>query len=155
MKDAAPQILLDEEWRLVPPWEAATLATVVFSAKESLFKCLYPLILVFFEFQDACVESIVPASDVDGVLSIRLRQILGPEIGPDRAFIGRYAFQDGHVHTGIELGAEGGRDHQKPRDGERPERGVPRGQPGGVLAPQCTAVVGARGAHHRGAARVE
>jgi hypothetical protein len=24
-----------------------------------------------------------------------------------------------------------------------------------VLAPQCTAVVGARGAHHRGAARVE
>ena len=54
------QIAGGTEWRLaqdagLSPTEAFT---VVFSAKESLYKCVYPLSPVFFEFKDACLVEI-------------------------------------------------------------------------------------------------
>jgi enterobactin synthetase component D len=39
-------------------WPLPLLLTVVFSAKESLFKCLYPHVGRFFDFRDAAVHAI-------------------------------------------------------------------------------------------------
>ncbi len=41
-------------------WSLARLLTLVFSAKESIFKCLYPEVQRYFGFQDARVQAIDP-----------------------------------------------------------------------------------------------
>ncbi len=56
------------------------LATAVFSAKESLFKCLYPLVGVFFDYLDAEAASL---EVVDGRGTCRLS--LGRDLGVDFA----------------------------------------------------------------------
>jgi 4'-phosphopantetheinyl transferase EntD len=103
MKDAVPQILSQDEWRSMPRVGSTTFATIVFSAKESLFKCLYPIAREFFDFQDALVERVEPHCEVAGRFLIRLRRPLGREFGPDQVFQGRYALLGGHVHTGVEI----------------------------------------------------
>jgi enterobactin synthetase component D len=79
-----------------PPVE---LATLVFSAKECLYKCLYPLVRVFFEFTDAEVEWIAPS----GEFQVRLLRDLGSGFMRNSEFQGRYAVAEGHVHTALEL----------------------------------------------------
>jgi enterobactin synthetase component D len=77
----------------------AVLLTVVFSAKESLFKCLYRLVGRYFDFHDA---AIVDVSGGDRTFIAELRTELGGLAAGTRLG-GRFAVVDGLVHTGIIL----------------------------------------------------
>ena len=81
-------------------WDHPLLVTSVFSAKETIFKCLYPVIKRQFDFMDVEMTSI----DADnGTFSFSLNAELS-KIFPDAEnHIGRMAFSDGTVHTGLML----------------------------------------------------
>jgi enterobactin synthetase component D len=79
--------------------DQALLLTLVFSAKESLFKCLYPQVRRYFDFQDAAVVDVsAPAQ----TFAVELRTSMGGLLCGAR-LIGRFALIDGLVHTGIWL----------------------------------------------------
>jgi len=105
LREAAPIALDEHEWRLVRRGHEAEGATLVFSAKESLFKCVNPCIGVFFEFADARVERISAERDDAGSFELRLLRDLAPEFPLGRRFVGRYAIGRGHLHTAVELAA--------------------------------------------------
>jgi enterobactin synthetase component D len=77
----------------------AVVLTLVFSAKESLFKCLYPLVGRYFDFEDATV---VDVSEETSTFTTELRIPLGsfPAMARMR---GRFVVADGLVHTAITL----------------------------------------------------
>jgi len=79
------------------------LGTVAFSAKESLFKCLYPCARVFFDFEDAELEWIASECDARGTFGLRLRRSLGSEFPKDFRLSGRYSIELDHAHTAVEL----------------------------------------------------
>jgi enterobactin synthetase component D len=79
----------------------AMLLTLMFSAKESLFKCLYPLVGRYFDFRDATV---VDVSEGEHSFTVELRIPLGGLAAGTR-LAGRFAIADGLVHTGIVLRA--------------------------------------------------
>ncbi len=87
--------------RTDPPLSGAARATLCFSAKEALYKCLYPLVNQYFDFMDARVERIAP----DGALQVRLLRRLGPAFAAGTSFEGRYRFDEQHVFTSFELAA--------------------------------------------------
>lgn len=74
-------------------------ATLVFSAKESLFKCLYPLVEKMFWFEDALIR-LLPE---DGRFTAELLSRLSGEFPAGRIIEGRFCLTAGLVHTGIEL----------------------------------------------------
>ncbi len=79
--------------------DEAVMLTLVFSAKESLFKCLYPRVRRYFDFHDATI------SDVSiGTLAFtaELRIELGG-LPAGSQLRGRFALADGFVHTAITL----------------------------------------------------
>jgi 4'-phosphopantetheinyl transferase EntD len=88
--------------------EHAALVTLIFSFKESLYKCLYPQVRRFFGYLDAAV------TDVDLAhrsIEIRLNKSLGPAFPQDAAFMGRFALSRTHVFTAVHLpGEAAGRD---------------------------------------------
>jgi enterobactin synthetase component D len=75
------------------------LATLIFSAKESLFKCVYPLVQRFLDFDQAALEDLDPAT---GTFRLRLRRDAGV-LRSGQLFCGTFAFAYGGVHTAIEL----------------------------------------------------
>jgi len=102
MSDAVPIALDANERRLIEGPRQRELATLVFSAKESLFKCLYPLTGVFFEFVDAQVEWI-GHTEPSGAFGVQLLRNLSSRIHRGLRLEGRYARADDHVHTALEL----------------------------------------------------
>ncbi len=78
------------------------LATAIFSAKEALFKCLYPLVGVFFDYLDARVASLQIAGGRGSCLLL-LRRDLGPRFRAGNSFLARIALEGGHAHTCVEL----------------------------------------------------
>ena len=66
--------------------DAATAFTIVFSAKEALFKCLAPLVGRYFDFLDVEVGSVA-----NGALSLRLRTSLSYELRDGSALAVRFA----------------------------------------------------------------
>jgi enterobactin synthetase component D len=81
--------------------EEAVLLTLLFSAKESLFKCLYPRVGRYFDFKDAEVDDV----DVEAQgFTIKLRVALGGLPAGTRLG-GTFAIAQGLVHTGIWLEA--------------------------------------------------
>jgi|SRR5580658_1219402 enterobactin synthetase component D len=104
MEEAVPLALDAGERRLTEGRYSRELATLIFSAKESLFKCLYPLVRVFFEFVDARVEWIARAEPSSGTFGVYLRRDLAAGIGSGLRLGGRYALAEDHVHTALELG---------------------------------------------------
>ncbi len=74
-----------------------TLATV-FSAKEAVYKSLYPLLRQFLEFDAIELDTIDR-----GRFSCHATRILSPEFGPDTIIEGRYTIVDGLIHTGVIL----------------------------------------------------
>ena len=76
---------------------AGNLATL-FSAKEAVYKCLYPLLHKFLEFDAIELDAIT----ADGFACHPTRQ-LSPEFGPDTLIEGRYLIVDGLIHTGVLL----------------------------------------------------
>ncbi|WP_394836545.1 4'-phosphopantetheinyl transferase superfamily protein [Pendulispora rubella] len=73
-------------------WSPATALTVIFSAKETLYKCLYPQVRRYFGFRAAAVES---ADDASGQFSVRLLETLTPKLVLGRSFEGRFDLQIG------------------------------------------------------------
>ncbi|MFV8783527.1 4'-phosphopantetheinyl transferase family protein [Microbulbifer sp. SA54] len=73
-----PAPLTDNQW-----------LTLVFSAKESLFKALYPLVRQYFDFQDAEVRA-QHIGDDGGSLELVLLNDIGAGFGPPQTFRGHY-----------------------------------------------------------------
>lgn len=78
------------------------LLTLIFSAKESLYKALYPEVKVFFGFNSAAITAINLDS---GSFTIELIREISAEFGPtNRAlFGGRFIFDDKNILTVIEI----------------------------------------------------
>ena len=77
--------------------------TLLFSAKESLFKCLYPLVRRFFSFEHARIDLVDRSRCV-------FRAVLLVDIGggltASTALDGRYKVGHRYVHTGLMLTAD-------------------------------------------------
>jgi enterobactin synthetase component D len=71
---------------------------IVFSAKEAVYKCLYPLLRQFLEFDAIELDAIAPAS-----FSCHPTRRLSEEFGPDTIIEGRYLIVDRLIHTGVIL----------------------------------------------------
>lgn len=80
--------------------EHARFVTLCFSAKEALYKCLYPLVRTFFDFRDAEVVWIDIAAQA---IRIRLLRDLDAEFKAGSMLEGRYRFADTYVLTSFEL----------------------------------------------------
>lgn len=78
-------------------FDRATALSLCFSAKESLFKCLYPLARRFFDFADAEIVRIDPN---DRSFTGRLRIDLNADLPAGCIIHGRYALDRSFVHTG-------------------------------------------------------
>ena len=103
MHEAMPIALDPNERWLIDGACQRELATLIFSAKESFFKCLYPLTGVFFEFVDAHVEWIAPIEPSSGAFGVRLLRSLSANVRCGLRLEGRYAASHDHVHTALEL----------------------------------------------------
>jgi enterobactin synthetase component D len=100
LSETAPILFNPRELALIDAApDAAAAATIVFSAKEALFKCLYPLTRRFFSFEDA---EILRIDDRAGRLSIRLLTALSDGFGAGRTFEGRFGIEDGNVFSVFE-----------------------------------------------------
>jgi enterobactin synthetase component D len=102
LREAAPIALDASEWRLAGDADPATHATLVFSAKESLYKCLNPCTGVFFEFADVRFESMGGGAN-DGTFVLCLRNDLAVGFPRGTRFLGRYVTENGLLHTAVEL----------------------------------------------------
>lgn len=81
--------------------------TLLFSAKESLYKCLHPIAQRFFSFEDACVEDLC-VTDTDpsaGTFRIRLLVALHETLRAGMMLSGSFRITEDCVHTGIVLPA--------------------------------------------------
>jgi enterobactin synthetase component D len=79
-------------------WERTMALTLVFSAKESLFKCLYPQVGRYFDFQDARLVTVEPAT---GRFTARLESTLTPALARGSLFEGRFELRDTQVCTAL------------------------------------------------------
>ncbi|WP_072549696.1 4'-phosphopantetheinyl transferase superfamily protein [Candidatus Fukatsuia symbiotica] len=80
------------------PWPFNQLLTLVFSAKESLFKALYPQVGCYFDFLDACLLN---CSLSTGCFELQLLRDLSPEFHAGRCFQGCFNYTDKDVQTSI------------------------------------------------------
>ncbi len=74
--------------------------TLVFSAKESIFKCLYPVVGRFFDFHDARVVEVDAASRT---FTVRLVKTLAPDFAAGTILAGRFEIDGRLIHTGVTL----------------------------------------------------
>ncbi len=82
--------------------ERCLYASLCFSAKESLYKCLYPLVNQYFHYTDAAVTDIDPDT---GKLCLELLTDLSGEFSAGLVLEGRYRFDGMQVYTSFELPA--------------------------------------------------
>lgn len=74
----------------------AEFVTLAFSAKESVYKCLHPLVRTFFDFADAHVVAVDAAR---GTLAVRLARTLAPGFERGMPLDVAWEVRDGLVHT--------------------------------------------------------
>lgn len=102
--DIHPIALTEDEHRRYDrgcvPLDFRQLVTLTFSAKESVYKCIRPLVADFFEFHDAEVTEVDTAR---GAFRFRLLKDLG--FGFDCGFegVGAFLFAGDYVRTLVEL----------------------------------------------------
>lgn len=82
--------------------------TLVFSAKESLFKCLFPLVNRFFDFHAAVIIPEPSGSATGGAFRFELQEDLNAEFRAGYSGHGSYSIHDNGVHTAVILKAECG-----------------------------------------------
>jgi enterobactin synthetase component D len=87
---------------LQAPWDHPLLTTALFSAKEAIFKCLYPVIKRQFDFSDVVIESLDRNDGSFTFSPSRAIATLHPSAARQR---GRLAIVDDVVHTGLLLPA--------------------------------------------------
>jgi enterobactin synthetase component D len=101
MENVAPRICRAEEpYRPDGSMPRELYTTLIFSAKESLFKCLHPLVGKMFWFEDARIEI---ADDLSGTFYAELLTTLSEEFCAGLRLTGRFQVDAGLVHTGISL----------------------------------------------------
>jgi len=95
-------VILDEEQRLLAelPLSPIQGRILVFSAKESVYKCLQPLIQRPFDFSAVCLDAIHVSI---GAFTFHLTEFLHPKFPAAFRAQGRFAFSHDCVHTGVEL----------------------------------------------------
>jgi len=72
---------------------------LIFSAKESLFKGLYPLVQTFFGFKAAQLAPLVNK----GLFTLELMTDLHSKFKKGMIFQGRYVFTSTHIYTGLTI----------------------------------------------------
>jgi enterobactin synthetase component D len=77
--------------------------SICFSAKEAFFKCVYPLVGIFFDFLDAEIQHLDIAANR---LSIRLLRSLSVEFQTGMIFHGSYRLYDKYIFTSFEFSLE-------------------------------------------------
>jgi enterobactin synthetase component D len=82
----------------LPGFDRNGALTLVFSAKESLFKCLYPLVGSRFGFHDVRVVSVDGRT---GTFDVRLVKGLSAQWRAGMMVQGRFALAADDVHTGV------------------------------------------------------
>jgi enterobactin synthetase component D len=88
------------EQRLHPGLSFAAYVTLVFSAKESVYKCLNPLFGVFLEFHDVEIRI---ATTQTGRFDIKLRNDITETMTAGRFLQGKFAIAPPYIHTAVEL----------------------------------------------------
>jgi enterobactin synthetase component D len=78
--------------------------TILFSAKESLFKCLFPIAPIYFSFLDA---HLVDADATSGTITLELRTDLGGDFQSGWRAVGSVQTGLPYVHTGFMLPRNG------------------------------------------------
>jgi enterobactin synthetase component D len=81
-------------------FERRWFATLAFSAKEALYKCLFPSVREFFDFSAARVVHVDSAS---GLLRLQLTRPLGSRWAQGQVLGGHFRGSDSHVFTSFEL----------------------------------------------------
>jgi enterobactin synthetase component D len=74
--------------------------TLVFSAKETIYKCLRPLCGQYFGFSDA---EIISVNEALGIFRFRLTKDIGRGFQQGQEYEGRFERQDKWIHTAMEL----------------------------------------------------
>ncbi len=82
-------------------FDEAAVASVVFSVKESVFKCLHPFVRAFFGFHAAELVALTR----EGELRVRLTERLTGEFREGYELAGRVVVTATHVHTAVALSA--------------------------------------------------
>jgi 4'-phosphopantetheinyl transferase EntD len=82
--------------RHLPPHRRGLAAKAIFSAKESIFKCQFPLTGLMLDFQDVDVKL------ASQIFCGRIR-VENPALSADRELIGQIRESEGHIITGISL----------------------------------------------------
>lgn len=77
-----------------------TACTLIFSGKESVFKCLYPLTKTYFGFRNLKVVAVDQANQV---IKVALDQSVGDLFSKGFCLNVQYAFQGGYVYTSCAL----------------------------------------------------
>ncbi len=85
-------------------WPAARLLTVLFSAKEAIYKCLFPDVRAYFGFDAAWLERLETSDGDEGRFVARLTASLGPGLPAGLMLHGRFACLDEAVVTTLVLG---------------------------------------------------
>lgn len=80
--------------------ERCLFATLCFSAKESLYKCLYPNVQRFF---DHFAAEVIALDMPQGTIRLQLNEHLGATAPLGRVLQGHFCLQDDHVFTCFEL----------------------------------------------------
>ncbi|MDE0839488.1 MAG: 4'-phosphopantetheinyl transferase superfamily protein, partial [Kiritimatiellae bacterium] len=96
----------ETEMLLTPPatMSAATFFTFIFSAKESIYKCLRPLVGQFFGFKSAHLLNVAASPETDYGTACFHVDPLGNTTDPEVATIDvRWLLSDGYVHTATAL----------------------------------------------------
>lgn len=83
-------------------FDRAAFVSAVFSAKESVYKCLNPLTGVFFGFEAVMLESIDRTS---GTMGFRVTRDIGPGATEGLPLTVRFHFESDHVVTALSLPA--------------------------------------------------
>ena len=111
MSDGMRRRLLRPEERAglegLPQAEADLRAMIVFSTKESIYKCLHPLTGIYLGFQDAEVFDVgQPAPETGlGALRWRLNKECGQRFPAGYEGMGAYVLRPGFVLTGVWVAA--------------------------------------------------
>jgi enterobactin synthetase component D len=98
----ASLVLTAAELRIPDPIDEPTWVTLVFAAKEALFKCLNPVVGRYIDYSGAVIR---PEGTASGRLSATLLESLSPALPSGRTLTGAFELKNGYVHAAIWLPA--------------------------------------------------
>lgn len=102
--DLVPLICLPSERDMLASWSAQTdFAKLIFSAKEAFYKCIYPVVRTFVDFNEVQIEVARQPRDEAGSFSARLLSSTLQAKVASHAFVGRWRRLGRYVACGATL----------------------------------------------------